>query len=82
MLKEILALLDRSLGLDGRSLAYTEATPLMGALPELDSIGVVSIITALEEQFGISIDDEEIDGDIFKTVGTLMAFASAKVNAG
>jgi acyl carrier protein len=79
MIDEILALLDRTLGLEGRSLAFTASTPLIGAVPELDSIGVVSIITALEEQFGFSIDDDEIDGDIFKTVGSLVAFASGKL---
>jgi len=79
MTNEILTLLDRSLGLDGRSKHFTEATPLMGMLPELDSIGVVSLITALEEHFGIAVEDDEIDSDVFASVGSLQAFLSKKL---
>jgi acyl carrier protein len=81
MIKDILALLDRSLGLGGRSASFTEETHLLGELPELDSIGVVSLITALEEHFGIGIDDDEIDGSVFASVGTLVAFVQMKTKA-
>lgn len=50
----------------------------MGALPELDSVGVIMILTALQEQFGIAIADDEIDATIFETVGSLVAFVEAQ----
>jgi acyl carrier protein len=53
-------------------------TPLLGALPELDSMAVVSVIAALEDQFGISIDDDDISASTFETVGSLAAFVEAK----
>jgi acyl carrier protein len=77
--KELLSLVDATLNLDGRSAAFVDSTPLLGAVPELDSMGVVALITALEERFGLSIDDDEIDGSVFQTWGTLLAFVRGKL---
>jgi acyl carrier protein len=76
---QVLRILDDVLSLDGRALQFSAATPLLGAVPELDSMAVVSLITALEEQLGISVDDDEIDGDVFATVGSLTDFAQGKL---
>ena len=75
---EILRLLDEVLSLEGRSAGFIRSTPLLGALPELDSMAVVSLITALEESFGIAVDDDDIDGSTFATVGSLVDFVAAK----
>ena len=77
--REVLALLDEILSLKGRSVAMTRDTPLLGALPELDSMAVVAVITALEERFGFSVEDDEIDGSAFVTVGALVDFVEAKL---
>jgi acyl carrier protein len=76
---QVLRILDDVLSLDGRALQFSAATGLLGAVPELDSMAVVSLITALEEQLGISVDDDEIDGDVFASVGSLTAFAASKL---
>ncbi|WP_205702395.1 acyl carrier protein [Inhella crocodyli] len=78
-LTEVLRLLDDTLSLGGRALKFQRDTPLLGALPELDSMAVVSLMTALEEQLGISIDDDEVDGDVFATVGSLADFVGSKL---
>lgn len=78
--KSLLALLDRTLNLDGRSSSFDSSSPLLGAVPELDSMGVVSLITALEERYGIEIDDDEIDGSVFETFGSLLAFVTRKLS--
>ena len=78
---ELAELVDGTLNLGGRSAAFTAATPLHGALPELDSMGVVSLIAALEERFGIAIEDGEIDGSVFQTFGTLVEFVTRKLDA-
>ena len=75
----VLRLLDEVLSLDGRSASFGKSTPLLGAIPELDSMAVVSLITALEEAFGIAVDDDDIDGATFATVGSLIDFVEAKV---
>lgn len=76
---QILGLIDETLSLGGRTKRFDASTRLLGALPELDSMAVVALITAMEEQLGIAVDDDEIDGDVFATVGSLVRFVSAKL---
>ena len=54
-------------------------SPLLGAIPELDSVGVVSVLTALEDEFDIVVEDDEISAAVFKTLGTLTAFLQEKL---
>jgi acyl carrier protein len=77
---EVLAILDDVLSLGGRSRSFTRETALLGAVPELDSMAVVALITSMEERFGFIIEDDEIDGSAFATVGTLSDFAQGKLN--
>ena len=68
-----------SLGENGRHL--TPDSPLLGALPELDSMAVISLIAALEEHFDIAIDDDDISASTFATLGSLAAFVDDKRGA-
>lgn len=76
--REVLELLDEVLSLGGRGRAFSPETPLLGAIPELDSMAVVSLITSMEERFGFTIDDDEIGGDTFATVASLERFVAGK----
>lgn len=76
---EVLRVLDEVLSLGGRARSFGPDTPLLGAIPELDSMAVVSLITTLEEQVGISVDDDDIDGGTFATVGSLVDFVASKL---
>ena len=78
--KEIVGILDEILRLGDRADDLDAATPLLGAIPELDSMAVVSILTTIEERFGIVVDDDEMDGAVFATVGSLAKFVSAKLD--
>ncbi len=77
--QEVLSLLDEVLSLNGRSAEFSLSTPLLGAIPELDSMAVVSLITGLEERFGFTVDDDEIEGSTFATVGSLVEFVEGKL---
>lgn len=77
--KEVSSLLDEILSLNGRSADFSLSTPLLGAIPELDSMAVVALITSMEERFGFSIDDDEIEGSTFATVGSLIEFIDRKL---
>lgn len=79
--KEVLRILDEVLSLNGRATSFTRDTPLLGAIPELDSMAVVSLITTLEERFGMVIDDDDMDGATFATVDSLIEFVSSKLAA-
>ena len=61
-----------------RAAGFDDATPLFGALPELDSMAVATLLTELEDRLGITIDDDEVDVEMFETFGALVAFARAK----
>lgn len=76
---QLLSLLDETLNLQGRSSSFTESTRLLGAVPEMDSMGVVAILTAFEDRLGVSVDDDEVDGSVFETVATLLAFVNQKL---
>ncbi len=64
-----------------RAAGFDDETPLFGALPELDSMAVATLLTEMEDRFSILIDDEDVDGEIFETFGSLAAFVAAKVAA-
>ena len=54
------------------------STNLLGAIPEFDSMAVVSVITVLEDEFDIFIEDDEISGEVFDTIGSLTLFVDSK----
>ena len=72
VLRDVLALSE------ARAAAMDDATPLFGALPELDSMAVAGVLTELEDRLGIVIEDDEVDGEMLATFGALKTFAAAK----
>ncbi|MCW1403393.1 acyl carrier protein [Novosphingobium sp. MW5] len=58
--------------------AFDADTGLFGHLPELDSMSVAGLLTEMEDRLGFIIDDDEIDGELLETYGSLLAFAEAK----
>lgn len=67
------------LGLDAAAASrLTRDSALFGDLPELDSMAVARVLTALEDRFAIHIDDDEVDGDLFETLGSLADYVTAK----
>lgn len=74
ILKDVLQLGQRADGLQ-------EATTLFGSIPEFDSVAVVTVLTALEDRFGIMIEDDEISAETFETVGNLTTFVDSKLAA-
>ena len=77
--KEVLSILDEVLNLGGASAQFDLDTQLLGALPDLDSMAVVGLITSMEERFGFIIEDDEIDGSAFASVGSLTSFVQGKL---
>ena len=74
------AVLQDVLSIDAaRADAFTDSTELFGALPELDSMAVAGLLTELEDRLGIVIDDDDVDGDLLATFGSLTDYAVLKV---
>lgn len=59
----------------------TAETALFGAMPELDSMAVATLLTEIEDRFDIVIDDDDVDGETFETFGSLTAFVEEKLSA-
>lgn len=79
--EEVKSLLADILSLGARKSQLTESTPLLGSIPELDSMAVVNVITAMEDRFGIVVDDDEISADTFATLGSLVKFVNGKLDS-
>lgn len=76
-LDRVCTVLRTSLALGARKLSGE--TALLGALPELDSMAVVTLLTALEEHFGVTIHDDDLSARHFASVATLTAFIDARL---
>jgi acyl carrier protein len=50
---------------------------LLGGIPEFDSMAVVSILTTIEESYGVTIDDDAVSAEAFETLGTLLEFINS-----
>ena len=57
---------------------FTSDTGLFGHLPELDSMAVAGLLTEMEDRLHIVIEDDDVDGDMLESFGSLLAFAEAK----
>lgn len=76
---DIRRLLGEVLQLGGRADELTADSALLGNLPEFDSMAVVSVITSLEEQYGIIVEDDDISAESFETLGHLTDFVNSKL---
>lgn len=79
LLDEVKSVVGRTLQLGSRVQSMNESSALLGAIPELDSIAVVNVITALEEHFDITVADDEIGAAAFETLGSLARFVEGKL---
>ncbi|HEU4819912.1 MAG TPA: phosphopantetheine-binding protein [Qipengyuania sp.] len=67
------------LGLDeDRVAGFDRDTGLFGHLPELDSMAVATLLTEIEDRLHLTIEDDEVDGEMLETYGALLAFVEAK----
>ncbi|HEY1125540.1 MAG TPA: phosphopantetheine-binding protein [Sphingobium sp.] len=68
------------LGLSAERVAqFDDQTPLFGALPELDSMAVASLLTDFEDRLNIHIDDDDVDAESFETFGALRDMLARKL---
>ena len=77
-LRELLTL---NLRLGARGTALDAHASLLGTLPELDSMAVVGLVSAIETRFTIVFDDEDISARSFATLDSLAALVDRKTAA-
>jgi acyl carrier protein len=79
--EQVVQVLEASLNvkLDRRRISAN--TALLDILPDFESMAVVAVLTTMEERFGFTVDDDEVDGSVFETIGSLAAFLRGKLGA-
>lgn len=80
-LEEVKQLVVGVLQLGAQAEDFDAETQLLGAIPEFDSMAVVSVIAAIEDSFGLMVDDDEITSEVFETLGSLLDFINQKIAA-
>jgi acyl carrier protein len=79
-LDDLKALIGEVLQIPDRLQNMREDAALLGGIPEFDSMGVVSVLTVIEENYGVMIDDDEVSAENFETLGSLLQFVNSKVD--
>jgi acyl carrier protein len=68
-----------TLGIEDRADTIDASTPLLGALPEMDSLAVVELVVTLHSELGVLLADDEINADVFETLGSLADAVDGKL---
>ena len=66
----VITILQSNLGIAAGSIMPHPDTPILGAIPEMDSMSVRAVMTCLKSNMAFTVDDDEISADVFATVGT------------
>ena len=77
----LVSLLRETLQIGAKADTLTEQSRLFGALPEFDSVAIISVVMAIEQEYGIEIPDRELSADVFETLGSLRQFISRKIDS-
>ncbi|MDX2367653.1 MAG: acyl carrier protein [Colwellia sp.] len=78
LINEIKVLLKETLQLDEVD-SWQEDTEILGSIAEFDSMAIVTILTSVEDSYGIFIEDDEVSAEVFETLGSLVEFIAEKV---
>jgi len=62
------------------NLSTEKLTEVGYEMAEFDSMAVMGVITEMEERYGIELEDDELDGDLFSTVGSLQDFINYRLS--
>jgi acyl carrier protein len=76
-LDEVKNLVAETLGIEDRIDSMDASTPLLGEMPELDSLSVVEIAAGIEGRFNFQVDGTNFTAEVFETLGSLAAFVDA-----
>jgi acyl carrier protein len=78
--EKVIELASISLGRGSETLGVDE--PLYGTEAGFDSIALMEFILRLEDEFGISIPDEDLDPEIFRSINTIVPYVLRRLGEG
>lgn len=73
--------LDDALFLNGQTKEWSHQMNLLGNVPELDSMSIMTVIAAIKKDFGIFIDDEDINAEVFATLESLSSYIYSQLSS-
>ncbi len=73
-------ILEVKLKLSGNGDSFGEEVGLLGQGIGLDSIEILQVVAAIEEEFGLTVDDNELKPDYFRTLGSLCSFIQERLS--
>lgn len=76
---ELKSLLAHTLGMSEVPPSWTDDMPLFGNIPDLDSMAIVGLITAIEEHFAVEFVNEDMTMDTFANLANLAAIVQGKL---
>ena len=76
--KQIKCLIVVSLGLDVNLAEISDDETLFGGGMDLDSMATLEIVAAIEEEFGITVEDDELTAELFDSVDALAEYVATK----
>jgi acyl carrier protein len=79
LIHEIKQLLIDTLSLDISPAEMDDDALLLGDIPEFDSMAIVAVITALEENYDFSSADDELTAEVFESIETVVAFVQQHI---
>lgn len=79
LVAKLKSILDDTLFLNGQTKNWSNQMSLLGNVPELDSMAVMNVISALEVNFEIFIEDDDINAEVFATLESLAIFVHQKL---
>ena len=78
---QIKCLILAALGLDIDPVEIPDDEVLFGGGMDLDSMATLEIVAAIEEAFGIMVEDDELTAELFDSVETLAEYVATKRRA-
>ena len=81
ILARVCTLLTERLGLDAHDGPRDETTGLLGQGIGLDSVEVLQLVSAIEEAWGLTIEDDDLQREHFATLGTVVTFIQERLPA-
>lgn len=79
VVNRVVVLVKRTLEMPGRTDTLDEFTPLLGKRVGIDSIDVLRLVCALEEEFNMTLEESELAAGDLRSVGTLVDFITARL---
>jgi acyl carrier protein len=81
VVRRVSAVVERTLRLSPDRLPLSPETPLLGAGLGVDSVGALELVVALEDEFGILIEDAELKPAAFRRVDSLIRLVERLLEA-